>query len=206
MMLNHLWLLKYPLIWYFKLLRITCRFGYIGLEKTPEHVIVALWHQNISASLLHKTSTAALFSSSKDGQLAHDLLTANDKIAIKRQKSYLKTLNLLKEAAVHKHLSFTIDGGHGPIYQCKPGVILTASKLGLPIVPFNISISRKIIVHSAWDKHQIPLPFSTITYYHGEPLWIPPKISREEVEKFQRELEQRIHALVPAEKPVKITK
>ena len=55
--------------------------------------------------------------------------------------------------------SFAVDGPRGPGGVVKPGVVFTARKLGIPIVPVTTSARPSLLFQSLWDRYLLPLPF-----------------------------------------------
>jgi lysophospholipid acyltransferase (LPLAT)-like uncharacterized protein len=68
---------------------------------------------------------------------------------------------------------FTVDGPRGPRHKVKPGAVFLARLAGSPIVPVRVVMSRAKVFHRAWDKFQLPLPFSKCTIIYGDPVIVP---------------------------------
>ena len=69
-----------------------------------------------------------------------------------------------------------------------------ASKSGRPILPMAWAADRAIAFNS-WDRTLLPKPFATIALHHGEPMFVPERLSHAEVEVHRQELEQRLNTL-----------
>jgi lysophospholipid acyltransferase (LPLAT)-like uncharacterized protein len=67
--------------------------------------------------------------------------------------------------------ALTVDGPKGPWRQVKPGVVVLARRLGLPVVPISFSCARHTMLRS-WDHGIVPRPFARLLVGYGEP-WLP---------------------------------
>lgn len=63
------------------------------------------------------------------------------------------------------------DGPAGPPLVMKPGVLLMSRDAGIPVVPLRFE-SAKSYRLGGWDKKVMPLLFSPITVYVGEPVQV----------------------------------
>ena len=85
-------------------------------------------------------------------------------------KSVLKLIKLVKSG----HSAGTpLDGPKGPIYEVKPGMLYLAQKSGKALVPVGVAFSNKWTFEKAWDKFQMPKPFSKMVCLIGDPILIP---------------------------------
>ncbi len=64
-----------------------------------------------------------------------------------------------------------IDGPQGPRNEVHRGVASLAVENDAPILPVIILPTRRWIVKGTWDRLQIPVPFSRITFHWGAPIW-----------------------------------
>ncbi len=64
-----------------------------------------------------------------------------------------------------------VDGPQGPRNVVHRGVASLAVEFDVPILPVIILPSRRLILGQTWDRMQIPLPFTRITFHWGEPIW-----------------------------------
>ncbi|MBM2836962.1 MAG: uncharacterized protein HW409_1151, partial [candidate division NC10 bacterium] len=86
------------------------------------------------------------------------------------------------------------DGPRGPRAKVKSGVIELAKLTGAPIVPVTFSAARRRPLKS-WDAFLIPLPFSRAVYIWGDPMYVEPMATKEEVAKYQDILAERLDLL-----------
>jgi lysophospholipid acyltransferase (LPLAT)-like uncharacterized protein len=68
--------------------------------------------------------------------------------------------------------AITVDGPRGPRGKAQPGIGLLAKKADAWVVPVHPQIRSRWIFTSSWDRLQLPIPFTRIDVYFGEP--IPP--------------------------------
>jgi len=61
------------------------------------------------------------------------------------------------------------DGPYGPQRVLKKGVLHIALKSGVPILPVRFIVSRTFVLPS-WDRKLLPLPFSRLTVFIGDPI------------------------------------
>lgn len=90
--------------------------------------------------------------------------------------------------------NLTPDGPRGPRRQMSAGVVFLASKLGLPLVCAGYGYDRPWRMRS-WDRFAVPRPFSRARAVFGPPLRLPPKLSREALERYRLWFEQLLNWL-----------
>ncbi|HID03684.1 MAG TPA: hypothetical protein EYP18_10825, partial [Desulfobacterales bacterium] len=93
-----------------------------------------------------------------------------------------------------RNAGIVADGSQGPARVVQAGSIVLSSRAGVPILPMVWSCNRYKRFGS-WDGTALPLPFSKIDFFYGEPLIVPPKIKSEEMEKQRLILENRLNNL-----------
>jgi len=99
-------------------------------------------------------------------------------------------IGLKKAMAEGFHASTPVDGPRGPVNVVKPGVVYLAKKARAPILPVAISAKPAIILHRAWDKFMVPMPFSRGVILYSEPLYFDSDMSEETVERDRIVLEK----------------
>ena len=176
------WLLTYYLLY---LLILFCRRTYrYRFSYAPSYhdvangpYIVAIWHQNIIASVLgaqQKTYTV-LASTSQDGdaisfvleRLGHRVVRGSS-----RRGGIQAYRSLIHAAQNGDCTAITVDGPIGPRHEVKMGVLRLAQKTGQPILPVT-AVAQHFIRFSSWDHFRFPLPFSRIMLCFGEPIFVP---------------------------------
>ncbi len=103
-------------------------------------------------------------------------------------------LSIIKRAREWGALAITPDGPKGPVYKAQPGIIYLGQKTGYPIIPVSFWISNYWTIPS-WDKFRIPKPFSKCIVNYGEPIKIPPKLGKDDIEKYRNLLEQTLNGM-----------
>lgn len=161
--------------------------------------LFAFWHgkqflPSITMRKQHKTDGAILVSSSRDGEIISTLLQNFGYETIRgssRRDTIKATAAIVRRLKNNQSVALAIDGPIGPIYKVKPGLSRMAQKFNLEILPMGSAFSRKWVFSKAWDKLEIPKPFSKAVIYVGEPYLVPEQC---DLEKINLELEEKIHA------------
>ncbi|MDR2906124.1 MAG: lysophospholipid acyltransferase family protein [Helicobacteraceae bacterium] len=159
------------------LIYFSCKKKFIGIKKidpkTP--VIVAFWHENILMAPFHwkmlrkdkkNREVFAIVSDHKDGEYITRVVSFLGIGAIRGSstKGGVKALvNALRELKKNNDVAFTPDGPQGPRHSIADGIIHTARKTNLRILPLRYEADRAWILKS-WDRFKIPKPFATITF------------------------------------------
>lgn len=92
-------------------------------------------------------------------------------------------------------VGLAVDGPRGPAFEAKAGILALARAAGAPIVPVAAGYSRAIELGRAWDRFQIPLPFTCARVAYGEPIAVPHAISALELEELRRRLTDQLRLL-----------
>ena len=172
-----------------KLLFMTLKVETFGEEKIDENknYVCGIWHNKLLISLLclkKIKKRAGLASPSKDGELIAVPLQKMGYTMVRGSsgrnsaKSLVKIIRLVKDEGYS--LGTPLDGPKGPLYKVKPGMIYTAQKSEKELVLIGGAYSKKWIFSKAWDKFQLPKPFSKVICVVGEPITIPKDINPKE--------------------------
>lgn len=145
-----------------------------------ENLILALWHQDLMASMLgfSDQNISVMISSSKDGDLATNIAKwlgfnvfrgSNSKQAESLRfllrdlkKSPLYPGKPSKNNSEYNCVGMAMDGPKGPAKAIKKGTYWLYQNSNCPIAFINVSYSKYIQINS-WDHSKIPLPGSKIT-------------------------------------------
>ncbi len=191
-----------------RILRLTYRVKIIdraGLM-TPERpwpVILLLWHNRLLFTSCFfpkrlRRQTAALTSASRDGQYVADFLGQFQITAVRGSSSRggreaLRDMRrqLLQE---NRAVAITPDGPRGPRYQLHIGPVLLAEMTKVPLVPASFNAPKRWEIRG-WDRTQIPKPFSRVEFIIGEPILIDRKLTPEERETTQKNVEAALMAV-----------
>lgn len=174
-----------------------------GTEHPPDPnvqpLIYAFWHESLLAPAKIRTKVRVMVSQSADGELiariCHHLGLGTVRGSPKRGGAQA-LLELMRDSE-KSHWAITPDGPHGPRRQLKSGIILLASRTGLPIVPLGVGFTHAWRAHS-WDRFALPRPFSTVVGFLGEALIVPPDLDSDGIEDHRRRVEQALLAATHA--------
>jgi lysophospholipid acyltransferase (LPLAT)-like uncharacterized protein len=170
--------------------------------QTGDTAIAAFWHYSFFF-LFHyfrEYRAAVMVSASKDGEYIARLAQLMGYVPVRgsSNRAGAKALrDMISQLRRGNNCAVVADGSQGPARKAQPGCILMASRSGKPIVPFVWAADRTLIFKS-WDRTVVPLPFATVVLRVGEPLWIPPDITKAQVEIYRRELEDELNRLYNA--------
>lgn len=165
-------------------------------------VIYIFWHRHIFY-VIHKfknTGAQPLISLSKDGELVSHVGKEFGLIPIRGSsskggvKAFLTLVKTIKENKSSQIL-ITADGPKGPAKKIKEGIILLSLKTKVPIIPIAWTSTKTKIFQKTWDKFMIPLPFSTITFYYGEPIYIPKDLKKNKIRDLKKNIEDLLNDL-----------
>nr|WP_307775169.1 lysophospholipid acyltransferase family protein [uncultured Cetobacterium sp.] len=182
---------RYGLILYYilKMISKTMKIEIIKSSKIKdnESYVCGFWHNKLvgaSLGLINLTDKKAVLASpSKDGELISVPLEKLGFTLVRGSsgrdsiKSVLQLIKLIKEGY---SAGTPLDGPKGPIYQVKPGMLYLAQKSGKAILPVGVAFSNKWIFEKAWDKFQMPKPFSKMICIIGDPITIPENANKED--------------------------
>lgn len=147
-------------------------------------ILYAFFHgrQFLLVYYMRKRNIALLSSTSRDGEIqARTLKRFGYEIvrgSFKRQGA-VGIIGLRKKVLEGFDIGLAVDGPQGPPFSVKDGIIFIAQKLGLYIVPLASSSFPSYTFKNAWDKYQIPYPFSKGIIVFGKPYKPSGEIARE---------------------------
>lgn len=158
-------------------LKLTLRFEVRHPERFRPPCILALWHGRIIGStMFHADSRCVTMASqSKDGGLAAGAVDGLGLRATRGSPSRGGREAIGQMAAALRagapYAALTVDGPKGPWRRVKPGIVVLARRLDLPVVPISFSCRRHRMLHS-WDHGIVPRPFAKVLVGYGE-AWVP---------------------------------
>lgn len=143
-----------------------------------------------------KRQMAMMISQSADGEALAALVSALGHIPVRgsSSKGGSTALRNLKKLAAEKDIMLAVDGPRGPRFAVKPGVIDLARLTGLPIMPMALRCSRSYTFAKAWDKTEVPKPFSSVSVHFGEVMHIAADCKKEDYPALCEELSRRMQA------------
>ena len=165
--------------------------------KNNKMCVLAHWHGDELGILylLKRYNGVAMTSTSKDGAIINGFLNL---IGVKTSRgsstrggvSALKgILRLAKEGF---RPTFAVDGPKGPYHKVKPGVLEVAKILSCPVHPVGVVCSNAFVFKKSWNKTYLPLPFSKIVVFWGNPIKEVPRTEDLHASKLQVELENAL--------------
>lgn len=138
--------------------------------------VILLWHDEIFPLIpSHKDiGLVCVVSQSQDGELLAQVLQRFGFLTVRGSSSRGGTKALMGAKRIMEERGvgaiFTVDGPRGPRHKIKPGAIFLALHAGVPVIPVRVVMERSWIAKRAWDKFQVPWPFSRCTIIYGDPV------------------------------------
>jgi lysophospholipid acyltransferase (LPLAT)-like uncharacterized protein len=192
-------------VWLIRLWFCTCRLTIHGQEHMDRikaagvPAIGSFWHYCVLYILyfFRGESGVAMVSASRDGEYISRIVErlGNQTVRGSRKKGGMQAIIKLIRAVRAGHNAILVaDGSQGPARVVQAGSLMLASHTGVPVLPMAWSCSRYKRFGS-WDGTALPLPFSRIDFFYGEPLQVPPDLKDLELEEYRLELEKRLNSL-----------
>lgn len=199
--------LPWLLSWIMRAWFATCRvnrhntelLGPIKRGEEGVNIVASFWHYSIIYLLyfLRNHPATIMVSASDDGEYIARLGKQFGFTSVRgsRNSKGVEALKgMLRAVRGGRSGAVVADGSQGPPRKAQPGALLVAVKTGRPIVPMAWAASNCIIIGS-WDKTAIPKPFSKIDVIFGDPIYLPKKLSSEELEEYRIVLEDQLNRL-----------
>lgn len=193
-----------------KFLWATCRIHITIETSSLKHlqgdtpVIPCYWHQQHIFGLwclLHlkkhyQKNIVLLASPSRDAEIAGQIIKGWGLTMIRgsSSKTGAQALRDLCKSVINDGVSPCIspDGPRGPIFEAKPGAILTAQHTGCPILPVVIHADNAWQLTS-WDKFSVPKPFSKVTITIKAAITIDKKLALADLPSKQSKLSDTLN-------------
>jgi lysophospholipid acyltransferase (LPLAT)-like uncharacterized protein len=146
-------------------------------------IVYAFWHgRQLGLFKANPEPTLAVMTSlSRDGTL-QSLVCGRFGLQVVRGSSSRAGLSgllaLSRKLRQGVAVGLAVDGPRGPVHQVKQGVVGLAQATGAQLVPITIGYRRKWELTRAWDRFQIPKPFTRATVVYGQPIPVAPRRSR----------------------------
>lgn len=166
------------------------------LKSQGNNVIYAYWHafMLIPGYVARNLGIKVLISRHMDGEYVTHISRQLGFDAVRGSTTRGGVEALLKMVRdTDKGVSFiiTTDGPRGPRFIVQPGIIFLGQKTGLPIIPVSLGLTSYWEMPS-WDRFRIPKPFSKATIIYGDPIIIPPKLGKTEIEQYRELVEKAL--------------
>jgi lysophospholipid acyltransferase (LPLAT)-like uncharacterized protein len=178
------------------------------LRATSQSYVYSVLHSHQIATVIQgETGTGAMVSRSADGELLIPCLRVRGIVPIRGSnrrktgdKGGLDAIDALVEHIEGGSPGYlAVDGPRGPRNRVHKGIAVLSMRTGAAVVNLVAVPSRRWIFTRAWDRFQIPKPFSMIHGYFGEPLF-PRK--DESVEQYRKRIEISLNELELKHDPV----
>lgn len=165
----------------------------------PERFLYCTWHDSLlipvfGGKLKHAST---LVSKHQDGSYLAEAMqmVGIDSIRGSSKRGGAEAMRKMFNEAKTKHITITPDGPRGPRRKMKAGIVFLASHSGRRIVPIAFGCSRCWRPQGSWTDLVIPKPFSKIVLMSAMPIEIPPNLSRQELNRYTRLVEQQLDQL-----------
>jgi len=164
-------------------------YGYDNLKKLHEDKeggLLFLWHETIMIPIFfcRNLDINTLVSLSKDGDIQNYILekygydTVRGSTKRNGVQALMQMIRGLKEKKIY---AVTPDGPLGPVNKCQPGSAAMIKKTGAPFVSIGVALDKKYVFEKAWDKHQIPKPFTKCVICFSEIVRLDSNLPDEEI-------------------------
>lgn len=177
------------------------KFKKIYLEKYDGPAIYAIWHANqyvyVAKEYSERQKFNLLISPSNDGDMiaksCHLMNFSLIRGSTNREGVFAirKMVQRLKNS---ESVAFTIDGPKGPRQKVKEGLVKIAQMAQVPIIPTMPATKHKFIFNS-WDKYELPCWFSRSVAVYGEPIFVPKKATKDDIENYRVIIENKLFEL-----------
>lgn len=163
--------------------------------------ILALWHahQCVLYNFKDRDHLHVLVSRSNDGEIIAqgvESLGLRTVRGSQKRNAVSATLELIDKLAQGENIAITVDGPRGPKRVVKDGIINIAKNSGVPIIPLVwYSKDKSFVKFNSWDEFRYPMGLCKTVALYGDPIYIPKDISKEEVKKYSKIVEDKILAL-----------
>jgi lysophospholipid acyltransferase (LPLAT)-like uncharacterized protein len=162
-------------------------------QEGGERYIYAFWHENmlLPAYRYARADIWVLISQHADGQLIAEACRHLGFRLVRGSttRGGVEAVRQMLRVAGAGHLAVTPDGPRGPRRQVQQGLVYLAARTGLAIVPAGMAFRRPWRMRS-WDRLALPRPFSLATCVTAPPVRVPADASREEMERYRRQVEE----------------
>ena len=172
-----------PIIGYLicRIIYISCKKRFVLSDNIPEEPsIIAFWHGELLMQpflynhIRKNHKITVMISEHTDGEIISRLISFfgfESSRGSARRNGAKALLSSIRKMEDGYDVGITPDGPKGPRHSVAEGIVAIAKKRNAKIIPFNIKASSFWQL-SSWDKFVIPKPFSTITFFAGEPIYI----------------------------------
>lgn len=186
---------------YVRLVAATCR---VNGTTTQDQVVLAFWHEyNLAAAVAawrtrrqchHVSFSTQTFRGEVMTAMLAALGSGSVPLPAEGQRAEAARLSLELARLGREGASPVVspDGPFGPYRRAKPGALIAAREAGLPVQPWAIAVRPAIRLRGRWDRHVVPLPFSRLRVFEGQPISVP---ERERLRPLLGQLQSELDAV-----------
>jgi lysophospholipid acyltransferase (LPLAT)-like uncharacterized protein len=159
-------------------------------------VVYVFWHRCVIPALYwyRGKDIAVMTSSSFDGEYIARIIEKFGYRAIRGSSTrggVRALLGMHTETEQGRAVAFTIDGPRGPRYVAKPGPVLLARNVKLPVIAFYCAVERAWVLNS-WDQFMIPKPFSRVVLRVSRAVNVPAEADSAALDNFHRDMQSAL--------------
>lgn len=191
-------------------LRATCR---VRFHNDPREQLRAQGHgyvfgflhaHQMSIIIGSEAGTAAMVSRSRDGQLVVPALKLAGCVVFRGSKKSNNRArggqqaidSLIQHVRNGSPAAIAVDGPRGPRGRVHKGVAMVSQQSGAAVLVIVARPKYRWIAKQAWDRLQLPIPFTRIEGYFAPPVYPQPgeklEAYRQRIESVLRELESSL--------------
>jgi lysophospholipid acyltransferase (LPLAT)-like uncharacterized protein len=193
--------------WSLRLLSATWRVEIVGLQQLDamldlnERILLTFWHGKYLPlfTLLRGRKALVFTTDSLRGRVIREIClhfgyTCSLLPRYKEREIY--TLDFMQAELTSQNIAvLAVDGPLGPFHVVKPGVIKLASTLEFILVPMSTASRHKHIMARRWDHLELPVLFTQVTVFIGEPLQVPVNLNQKDIPIWEDKLREALEVL-----------
>jgi lysophospholipid acyltransferase (LPLAT)-like uncharacterized protein len=153
-----------------------------------------VWHDSLIASAFVRRPRNTVILTSRHADASILAFAANmlgmESVRGSSSRSGAEAARQMIAKTQGRHFTVTPDGPRGPRRKIKQGIVYIAAKTEHPIVPCAFGASRAWRISGKWTDMLIPKPFSKLYVVTGEPIVLPRRVRREQLEEYTAKTQQ----------------
>ena len=153
--------------------------------------VLCVWHDSLVIPTfvprrISRARTCCLVSQHQDGTYLAEVMSFLGYATVRgsSKRGGAGALKQLLDDTAGKHIVITPDGPRGPRRKLKPGAIYVASQTGRPLCVSASACRRFWSIAGRWTDMVIPKPFTTVYCVTESPIFVPPNLSREDLQRY----------------------
>ncbi len=164
-----------------------------GAVEWVRPAVYVFWHRCVVPATYRyrNREIAVMTSSSFDGEYIARIIEKFGYRAVRGSSTrggVRALLGMHTEIEQGRSVAFTIDGPRGPRYVAKPGPVLLARNVKLPVIAFHCAVERAWVLDS-WDQFMIPKPFSRVVLRVSQPVDVPPEAEGAALDSYHQQMQ-----------------